>query len=168
MSVIMTVLKSLSLQTQGTPQLSGDDKGSFILRFAEKRLNLSTEVKMLGFPLKKNYHRVHLHVHIKKLFFKTCIACFLGIPEALSSWFVDHWNGIVDLETQAGPPFMWNCGIFKVSQDILALLSAFTGFINMKFVQFSPATLEILNKCYLSLLVMLLYAYFIIFQHYIF
>lgn len=38
----MTMLQWLSLQTQGTPQLSGDEKRSFVLRFAQKQVNLST------------------------------------------------------------------------------------------------------------------------------
>lgn len=40
--LIRTMLKQLSLQTQGATQLSGDEKSSFILRLAQKQVNLST------------------------------------------------------------------------------------------------------------------------------
>lgn len=40
--LIRTMLKQLSLQTQGTTQLSGDEKRSFILRLAQKQVNFST------------------------------------------------------------------------------------------------------------------------------
>lgn len=40
--LIRTMLKQLSLQTQGTTQSSGDEKRSFILRLAQKQVNLST------------------------------------------------------------------------------------------------------------------------------
>lgn len=122
MSRTVTMLKWLPLQTQGTPQLSGDDTGSFFLRFAQKQVNVSTWVKMLGCPSPRtNYCRMHLHVYVNKVLFlkhKVWILCFLGLSKAPSSWSVGHWNGIVDLETLAGPPFMWNCGIFNVPQDM--------------------------------------------------
>lgn len=43
--LIMILLKWLPLQTHGIPQLSGDDKERFILRFAPKQVNFQYKLK---------------------------------------------------------------------------------------------------------------------------
>lgn len=127
---------------------------------------------MLGcpfFPFKIFYSRMHFCVS-QKWFFKheVWIACFLEIPEALSSWFEDQWNGTVNRDPNRATISVKSWGFKKkknIPHDNLTLLSASSGFSNMKFVQFSPGTLEVLNKGYWLLLVILLYTYFIIFQY---
>lgn len=112
---------------------------------------------------------MHFCVLVTKMIFQTwslnCMFSWNSWSTQFMVWRPMKWN--CELRPKQGHHFCEIMGIFfkKIPHDNLTLLSTSPGFSNVKFVQFRPGTLEVLNKGYWLLLVTLLYTYFIIFQY---